>query len=183
MSTFRVEGFLWRAFVAVLVVAIGFIAFATSAFASDLDEELSDYAVVDLGTDYSDPIVDGDIVACDITNNHQDTLYSKLLGSRASDFTPPRLKMDYSSSYMYYRYPTGAATAEVWASDGSNYYPAPPFSGARNIYYPHAGTAYYMYNYVKERGYSYAAIHVDRSNATNSGGNVRIEFLWSPDSI
>ena len=76
MSTFRVERFLWRVFVAVLVVAIGFIAFATSAFASDLDEELPDYAVVDLGTDYSDPIVDGDIVACDITNNHQDTLYS-----------------------------------------------------------------------------------------------------------
>lgn len=177
----------WRRMAGIaLAVGIGCLVFAApakDAFAAAPMEELPDYAVVDLATDYSDPIVDGDVATCDITNNHQDTLYSKLLGARASDFTPPRLKTDYTSSYMYYKYVGGAATAEVWASDGSNYYPAPPFSGARNIYYPQAGTAFYMYNYVKERGYSYAAIHIDRSNASNPDGTSRVEFLWSPDSV
>lgn len=153
------------------------------AYADDL--ELAEGEVLDLGTDYSDPY--GSPLTRDVTNNHTDTLYQKLLGAKAIDNTPPRLKMDYSSSYIYYYHLGNAVSVEVWGwSSGNGYvglWPTDGTSRSNYVYYPHAGTAYYLINYVKENGYSYAALHIDRSKASNPSGTVEVKFLWSPDSI
>ena len=37
----------------------------------------------------------------------------------------------------------------------------------------------WMYNYVKENGYSYAAVKCE----SNTGSEYSVKFLWSPDSV
>ena len=41
------------------------------------------------------------------------------------------------------------------------------------------GDEIWMYNYVKENGYSYAAVKCE----SNTGSEYSVKFLWSPDSV
>ena len=41
------------------------------------------------------------------------------------------------------------------------------------------GDEIWMYNYVKENGYNYAAVKCE----SNTGDDYSVGFLWSPDSV
>lgn len=118
---------------------------------------------------------------CMAENNYHDTPYTY----KFSNYTPyagwhtqPRPKLDYSSSYMSCTASSGL-TYTAWvsaATSNSDVFVANVGSPTYKFY---AGYTTYMINYVRENGYSHAAIEA----RPDSAGSYTAEGLWSPDSI
>lgn len=108
-------------------------------------------------------------------NNHSDTKFS--FSGPDVNSTGGRAKQDASSSYLHCNYmPSGyeaCATVVASTSRGEKYVGS-PVRGFKN------GTTLYLINYVKEKGYSAAAIN---SNQTLGSKNYTSRGVWSPDSI
>lgn len=118
---------------------------------------------------------------CFAENNYHDTAYRFKFSNYQPYYgwhTEKRDKLDYTSSYMSCSAASGLSyDAWVTASNSKdNEYVTDVGSPHYKFY---AGTTTKMINYVKERGYKYAAI----SAKPNADGSYTAEGLWSPDSI
>lgn len=117
---------------------------------------------------------------CFADNNHGDTGFYY----RFSDYQPysgwhteKRDKLDYTSSYMSCHSASGREYfAWVSASNDKSEFITEVGSPEYRFY---GGYTTYMINYVKERGYKYAAI----SARPKGTGSFTASGLWSPDSI
>ncbi|MEE1077622.1 MAG: DUF2712 domain-containing protein [Agathobacter sp.] len=111
--------------------------------------------------------------------NYKDTSYSFSFQNRAL-YTQARSKNDYTSSYMKCTSCTSntSYTAHVVATTSifSNDYVD---ASRGHVYCFTTGTTYKMLNWVKEDGFSYAAIQGN----PNYGYNFSASGYWSPDSI
>lgn len=96
--------------------------------------------------------------------------------------TEGRRKYDDSSLYMHYQSGNIAYTAYAIGGYSSNtaYNSChkDPSTGKTYAYIFYPGYKRYMYNYVQENGYTYAAI---QAYTTRAGGTAK--GVWSPDSV
>lgn len=112
------------------------------------------------------------IVSVNAANNG-DTGYTYNFSALDQYKTDFRLKEDKSSVYMYCQSASSAYRARVYGGNANGH--AIDCSNGYQYRFV-AGTKRFMYNYVKEWGYSRAAVFATIGNGVANG-------VWSPDSI
>jgi hypothetical protein len=114
-------------------------------------------------------------------NNHEDTWFSFYFSGVSLDHTGARAKTDYTSSWMEVINITTSrhyiASVQARAYEGSNV----DIDVGSRAYTFGSGTATYMINLVKEKGYDWAGIRAAPSGSAT--GIFTASGWWSPDSV